>query len=116
MSEMSPSIVDLVEEPSHGNAMQNAKKMPPAHATTDHDCTSDSDDDDGQDVSTKTADEVKVTKDVDAVADEGQCIRCGRGFMEVLSDSLQCSGCGTAFHLACLREGTVDFMLSFNYA
>jgi hypothetical protein len=110
MSEMTP-IVDQVGEPSHGNTMQNAKKMPPAHATTDRDCTSDSDADDGQDVSAKNVEEVKV-----AVAEKGKCIRCGRGCVEVLSDSLQCSGCGSAFHLACLREGTVDVMLSFNYA
>jgi hypothetical protein len=36
--------------------------------------------------------------------------------VEVLSDSLQCSGCGSAFHLSCLREGTVDVMLSFKYS
>ncbi len=111
---MAPGIVDQDADPSHGNAMQNAKKMPLAHATADHDCTSDSDDDDGQDVLTKNADEVKVTKDV--AAEKWKCIRCGRGCVEVLSDSLQCSGCGSAFHLACLREGTVDAMLSFNYA
>ena len=102
---------DQVENPSLGNAMQNAKKMPPAHATAANDCTSDSDDDDGQDVSTNNVEEFKV-----AVAEKGKCIRCGRGCVEGLSDSLQCSGCGSAFHLACLREGTVvDVMLSFNY-
>jgi hypothetical protein len=108
MSEMAP-IVDQVGDPSHGNNMQNAKKMPPAHASADRDCTSDSDDD-GQDVSAKNVEEVKV-----AVAEKGKCIRCGRGCVEVLSDSLRCSVCGSAFHLACLRERTVDVMLSFKY-
>jgi hypothetical protein len=108
MSEMSPSIVDQVGDPSHGNAMQNANKVPPA----DYDFTSDSDDD-GQNVSTKNAEDIKVTKDV---AEKGKCIRCGRGCVEVLSDSLQCSGCGSAFHLGCLREGIVDVMLLFKYA
>jgi hypothetical protein len=112
MSEMAPSIVDQVGDPSEGNAMQNAKKMPPAHATADNDCTSDSDDDDGQDLSAKNVEEVKVAD----VAEKGKCIRCGRDCVEVLSDGLQCSGCSSAFHLACLREGTVvDVMLSFNY-
>jgi hypothetical protein len=108
MSEMSPSIVDQIGEPSHGDAMQkNAKKMQPAHG---RDCTSDSDDD-GQHLSAKNVEKVKVD-----LADKGKCIRCGRGCVEVLSDRLQCSGCGSAFHLACLREGTGDVMLSFKYA
>jgi hypothetical protein len=101
MSEMAP-IVDQVGDPSHGDVMQNAKNMPPAHSTADRDCTSDSDDD-GQDLSVKNVEEVKVD-----VAEKGKCIKCGRSCVEVLSDSLQCSGCGSAFHLACLREGTVD--------
>ncbi len=105
---MAPTIVDQVGEPSHGNAMQNAKKMSPAHSTADHDCTSDSDDD-GQDLSAKNVEEIKVT-----VAEKGKCIRCGRGCVEVLSDSLQCCGCGSTFHLCCLREGTVDVVLSLN--
>jgi hypothetical protein len=100
---------DQVENPSLGNAMQNAKKMPPAHATAGRDCTSDSDD--VQDVSANNVEEVKV-----AVAEKGKCIRCWRNCVGVLSDSLQCSGCDSAFHLACLREGTVDVMLLFKYA